>query len=164
VTGSLFHAHTGHHYTDVVLKVRSIARRSATYTQRRFDVCSIVTSGLNRRQRYATSNSLLTEFLAIVGDERTERSFKHSATGLIINAAVEYMGLNGPTRIPSKKRIALSVSDKEQDAFDAADNAEAGTSYKRGSGALYVTERVIVGDIEHTFTLHCSDGSTKRNK
>ncbi len=27
VTGSLFHAHTGHHYTDVVLKVRSIGRR-----------------------------------------------------------------------------------------------------------------------------------------
>lgn len=27
VTGSLFHAHTGHHYTDVVLKVRSIERR-----------------------------------------------------------------------------------------------------------------------------------------
>ena len=27
VTGTLFHAHTGHHYTDVVLKVRSIERR-----------------------------------------------------------------------------------------------------------------------------------------
>jgi Domain of unknown function (DUF4431) len=28
VTGSLFHAHTGHHYTDALLKVRSIKRRS----------------------------------------------------------------------------------------------------------------------------------------
>jgi Domain of unknown function (DUF4431) len=34
VTGSLFHAHTGHHYTDVVLKVRSIERRSAPNTRR----------------------------------------------------------------------------------------------------------------------------------
>lgn len=137
----------------------------AAYARRRFDVCSIVTSELSHRQRYATSNSLLTEFLAIVGDETTNRSFKHSATGLIINTAVEYVDLNtGRTRIPSKIRIALSVSDKEQDAFDAADNAEAGTSYKRDWGVLYVTKRVIVGDIEHTFTLHCYDGVPKRNK
>ena len=160
VTGSLFHAHTGHHYTDVVLKVRSIERRSAAYARRRFDVCSIVTSELNNRQRYATSNSLLTEFLAIVGDEATESSFKHSATGLIINAAVEYIDLNtGRTRIPAKIRIALSVSDKKENAFDATDKAEAGTNYKRYWGPLYVRKRVIVGDIEHTFTLHCSVGN-----
>ena len=165
VTGSLFHAHTGHHYTDAVLNVRSIERRSAAYARRRFDVCSIVTSESNQRQRYATSNSLLTEFLAIVGDEATDRSFKHRATGLIINAAVEYMDLNtGRTHIPSKIRIALSVSDKEEDAFDAKDKAEAGTSYKRDWGALFVKKRVVVGDVEHTFTLHCSHGSTRRNK
>jgi Domain of unknown function (DUF4431) len=164
VTGSLFHAHTGHHFTDVVLKVRSIERRTAAYARRRFDVCSIMTYELNRRQSFATSKSLLNEFLAIVGDEKTERSFKHSATGLIINAAVEYMDLNtGRTRIPSI-RIALSVSDTEQDAFDSADKAEAGTNYKRDWGGLYTTKRVIVGDSEHTFILHCSDGSTRRNK
>lgn len=33
VTGSLFHAHTGHHYTAVVLNVRSIKRRSARYAR-----------------------------------------------------------------------------------------------------------------------------------
>ena len=70
----------------------------------------------------------------------------------------------GPTRIPSMIRIALSVTDKEQDAFDVVDNAEAGTYYRRGWGALYVTKRVVVGDVEHTFTLHCSDGSRNRNK
>ncbi len=37
VTGSLFHAHTGYHYTDVVLNVRSIERRSATHARRRFE-------------------------------------------------------------------------------------------------------------------------------
>ena len=44
VTGSLFHAHTSHHYTDVVLNVRSIERRLAAYAQRQYDVCSIMTS------------------------------------------------------------------------------------------------------------------------
>lgn len=156
VTGSLFHAHTGHHYTDVVLKVRSIERRSVEYARRRFDVCSIMTSEFNRRQRYATSNSILTEFLAIVGDEATEKSFKHSASGLIVNAAVEYLDLNtGHSNI----RIALAASDKEEDAFETIDNAEAGTNYKRDRGALYVRKQVIVGDVEYTFTLHCSVGS-----
>jgi hypothetical protein len=164
VKGSLFHAHTGHHYTEVVLKVQSIERRSAAYARRRFHVCSIFTSGFNHRQRYTTSNSLLAQFLAIVGDERTEKSFKHSATGLIINAAVDYTDLNtGRTRTRSKMRIALSVSEKEQDAFEAAGISEAGTSYARDSRAPQVTKRVIIGDIEHTFTLQCSDGSTRRN-
>ena len=164
VTGSLFHAHTGHHYTDVVLKVRSIERRSVAYAQRRIDICSIVTSELNRRQRYATSNSMLTEFVAIVGDEKTERSFKHPESGLTVNAAVEYVDLDTrQPRIPAKIRIALSVSNEEEDALDAADKAEAGTNYKRDWCALYVRKRVVVGDIEHTFTLNCSDGSIKRN-
>lgn len=163
VTGSLFHAHTGHHYTDVVLKVSSIERRSAAYAQRRFDVCSITTSQFNERLRYGTSNSLLTEFLAIVGDEKTEKSFKHPASGLIVNAAVEYLDLNPPgTRIPPKIRIALSVSNEEQDAFDGTDNAEAGTNYRRDWDSVYVRKRSTVGDIEHTFTLRCAGGSTKK--
>lgn len=163
VTGSLFHAHTGHHYTDVVLKVSSIERRTAAYAQRRFEVCSIMTAEFNQRQRYGTSNSLLTEFLAIVGDEKTEKSVKHPASGLIVNAAVEYLDLNpAGARIPPKIRIALSVSNEEQDALDAADKAEAGTNYRRDRGSLYVRKRVTVGDIEHTFTLHCAGGSTKK--
>lgn len=115
VTGSLFHAHTGHHYTDVVLSVSSIERRSAAYAQRRLDVCSITTAEFNQRQRYATSDSLLTEFLAIVGDEKTEKAVKHPASGLIVNAVVEYLYLNtAGTRIPPRIRIALSVSNEEQ--------------------------------------------------
>ena len=165
VTGSLFHAHTGHHYTDVVLKVNSIERRTTAYAQRRFDVCSIVTSELNHRQRYATSNSIFNEFLAIVGEEKTERSFKHPESGLIVNAAVKYVDLDTrQPRIPAKIRIALSVSKQEEDAFEAEDIAEAGTNYKPGWGALYVKKRAVAGDIEHTFTLHCSDGSTRRNR
>lgn len=156
VTGSLFHAHTGHHYTDVVLNVRSIERRSVEYERRRFNVCSIMTSEFNRRQRYATSNSMLTQFLAIVGDEATKKSFKHSASGLMINAAVEYLDLN--TR-HSNIRIALAASAKEEDAFEAIDNAEAGTNYKRDWGPLYVRKQVVVGDVEYTFTLYCSVGS-----
>jgi hypothetical protein len=85
VTGSLFHAHTGHHYTDVLLNVRSIEPRSAAYARQRYDVCSILTSEFNRRQNFATSRSLLTEFRATVGDETTDKSFKHPAWGLIVN-------------------------------------------------------------------------------
>jgi hypothetical protein len=162
VTGSLFHAHTGHHYTDVVLKVRSIERQSAESARRRFDVCSIMTSEVNHRQRYATSNSLLTQFLGIVGNETTRKSFKDSATGLIINAAVEYQDVkNGRTFIRSTIRIALSVTDEEQDAFDAVDSAQAGTSYRRDRGELYVTKQVVVGDSVHTFTLRCSQGPVR---
>lgn len=161
VTGSLFHAHTGHHYTDVILKVRSIERQSAAFARRRFDVCSIVTSELDRRERYATSNSLLTQLLAIVGDETTTKSFKDSATGLIVNAAVKFQDVkNGPTLIRSTIRIALSVTHEEQDAFEAVDSAAAGTSYRRHRGELYVTKQVVVGDSVHTFTLSCSNGLT----
>ena len=164
VTGSLFHAHTGHHYTDVVLIVQSIERKPANYDHRQFDVCRINTSEWYRRERYGSSNSLLAEFRAPVGEEATKKSFKHPKSGLIVNAAVEYLYKFPLKSRPLKIRIALSISKTEEDAFDVLDNAVAGTEYRPAWGSLYVEKQVVVGDIEHTLRLYCFDRHAKWNK
>lgn len=164
VTGSLFHAHTGHHYTDVVLKVQSIERKPANYDHRQFDVCRINTSERYRRERYGSSNSLLAEFSAPVGEEATKKSFKHPKSGLMVNAAVEYLYKFPVKSRPLEIRIALSISKTEEDAFYVLDNAVAGTEYRPAWGRLYVEKQVVVGDIEHTLTLYCFDRHAKWNK
>jgi len=164
VTGSLFHAHTGHHFTDVVLKVNSIERKPAGYDQRQFNFCRINTSEWYRRERYGSSNSLLAEFAAPVGEDATKKSFKHPKSGLIINAAVEYIYKFPQKRRPLEIRIALSISKTEEDAFDVLDNAVAGTEYRSAWGSLYVKKQVVVGDVEHTVSLFCFDRHAKWNK
>lgn len=164
VSGTLFHAHTGHHYTDVVLSVRSIELRPIGYGRQRFDVCQIVTSSANPQKRQFSSNEMLTEFRAIVGEETTDKSFKHAQTGLIISAGVQYRP-PGAASAPDQMRIGISISNKEEDVFDITDSAVAGTKYGRGWAGLYVTKRVTVGDTEHTFTLSCAPPEqTKRSK
>ena len=164
VTGRLFHAHTGHHYTDVVLNVRSIELRPISYGRQRFDVCHIVTSSANLQKHQFSSDELLTEFRAIVGEETTDKSFKHAPTGLIISAGVQYRPA-GAASAPDQVRIGISISNKEEDVFDVRDSAIAGTKYGRGWAGLFVTKRVTVGDTEHTFTLSCAPpGQTKRSK
>lgn len=165
VKGTLFHAFSGHHYTEVVMNVVSIESKPAGYDQRRFDVCTITTSEWNLRERRGTSNELLSEFRAMAGDEATRKSIKHLQTGLIINAGVEFDGtLGDPVAKPSHVRIAISISDTEKDPFDVLDNAVAGADYRRDWGYLWVERRVVVGDVEHRFSLHCSDGATKRKR
>lgn len=163
VTGTLFRAHTGHHYTEVVLNVQSIESKPAGY---QFVVCQILTSEWYLKQRYGTSNFNHAEFRALVGEDEIQRSFKHAKSGLIINAGVQFeydiFAKRKKSPRPDEIRIALSASNKEEDALHASsDNAVAGTVYSRNWGNLYVTKRVVVGDIEHTFTLHCYDPNVK---
>ena len=164
VTGTLFRAHTGHHYTDVVLNVQSIERKPAGYDQRQFVVCRINTSEWYRRERYGSSNSILAEFRAPVGEEATKKSFKHPKSGLIVNAAVEYLYKFPLKSRPFEIRIALSISKTEEDAFYVLDNAVAGTEYRPAWGSLYVKKQVVVGDVEHTLSLFCFDRHAKWNK
>jgi uncharacterized protein DUF4431 len=154
VSGALFHAHTGHHYTEVVLSVRSIELKPVGYGQQPFDVCRIVTSHANSQKRQFSSNDLLTEFRVLVGEDTTTKSFKQSRTGLIISAAVQYL-TPYPAKAPNMVRIGIAISNKEEDVFEITDSAIAGTKYARGYAGLYVTKRVTVGDTEHTFTLSC---------
>lgn len=162
VTGTLFHAHTGHHYTDVVLKVRSIERKPAGYDQRQFVVCRINTSEWYLTPGYGSSIFNHAEFRSAVGEDEVLRSFKHAKSGLIINAGVQFIYVtHTKSRRPHEIRIALSVSSKEEDALHALDNAVAGTEYGRNWGSLYVTKQVVVGDIEHTLTLYCFDRHAK---
>lgn len=165
VTGSLFHAHTGHHYTDVVLKVQSIERKPVGYDQRQLVVCRINTSEWYLKPRYGSSMSLHSEFLFPVGEDEVLRSFKHAKSGLIINAGVQfkYVTHTKPAR-PHEIRIAISVSNKEEDALHTSDNAVAGTLFGRNWGSLYVTKQIVVGEIEHTLTLYCFDRHAKWNK
>ncbi|HZI59176.1 MAG TPA: DUF4431 domain-containing protein [Pyrinomonadaceae bacterium] len=162
VTGTLFRAHTGHHYTDVVLNVQSIESKPAGYDQREFVVCRVNTSEWNVKAGYGTSLFERAEFRSPVNEDETLKSFKHAKSGLIINAGVQYLyrTQTKPPR-PDEIRIALSVSNKEEDALHTSDNAVAGTEYGRNWGSLYVTKRVVVGDIEHTLTLFCFDRHAK---
>jgi hypothetical protein len=158
VKGTLFHQHTGHHYTKVVMKVRSIERKPAGYVQQPVGVCGILTAHFNPRERYATSNSLLVEFVAPVGEEETEKSFKLPGTGLMINVTVKYdSSLSSENFKPELIGIAIAVSDKEGNARYASDNVLAGTNYSR-NWQLFVTKRVVVDETQHTLTFTCRDG------
>jgi hypothetical protein len=162
VTGTLFHAHTAHHYTEVVMNVQSIERKPVGYDQRQFAVCGIMTAYSIPHKRVFMSNDLEIQFRALVGDEPTERSIKLKNTPLTINAAIEYEYVHGSQKgTPVEVRIAMSVSEKEENARYANDHVTAGTIYKR-DWRLYLTKDVFVGDTEHTLTLSCSDGNTKR--
>ena len=165
VTGTLFYAHTGHHYTDVVMNVQSIEGKPVGYDQREFDVCHINMSQWYRNARYGSSNSMLAEFRAPIGEDEVLKSFKHRQSGLIVNAGVQYLYDLGTSKSrPLQIRIALSISKTEEDALHVLDNAVAGTNYKLGWGGLYVTKQVAVGDVEHTLSLYCFDRRVKRNR
>jgi hypothetical protein len=161
VKGTLFHAHTGHHYTDVVMNVESIERKPAGYDQREFAVCVIMTAYFTPGQG-ATSNSLETKFHAFPG-EPTEKSIKLKNTGLIINAAIDYEEAFGSQKVRfDELRIALSVSKEEENALNAQDHVTAETIYRR-DWQLSLTKDVVVGKTLYTVTLSCSD-ATKRGK
>jgi hypothetical protein len=161
VKGTLFHAHTGHHYTDVVMKVESIERKPVGYDQREFAVCGIMTAHFTPGKG-ATSNSLETEFRAFFPGDPTEKSIKLKDTGLNINAGIQYETAHGAHDVPDELRIALSISKKEENALNADDHVRAGTIYRR-DWQLYVTKEVVVGETLFTVTLSCSD-RTKRRK
>ena len=151
VTGTLFKAQTGHHYTEVVLTVGSIKPRPAV--QQLFDVCWLITAYSN--PRINTSNSMLTQFRAVVGEEPTQKTFKYRDTGLVINMAVKYDGPDSE-KPPTRIRLALVISNKEEeDVFEFTDRAEAGTIWRGGWGQLFVEKRVRVGDTEHIFSFSC---------
>ena len=165
VTGTLFHAHTGHHYTEVVMNVQSIEGKPVGYDQQQFDVCHINMSEWYRSARYGSSNSMLAEFRAPIGEDEVLKSFKHRQSGLIVNAGVQYLyDVTTSKSRPREIRIALSISKTEEDALHVLDNAVAGTNYKPGWGGLYVTKQVVVGDTEHTLSLYCFDRRVKWNK
>jgi hypothetical protein len=152
VTGTLFKAHTGHHYTEVVLTIGSIRVKPAI--QQPFDVCRVMTSYVNLQTHFRTSNSMLTEFRAVVGKEPTEKSFKHSESGLVISMAVKYEGPDAE-KSPTYLTIGLAMSNKEEDVFEFTDNAEAATTRGQGWRFLSVEKHVVVGDKEHRFDLSC---------
>ena len=150
VTGTLFKAHTGHHYTEVVLTVGSIQLRPAV--QQPFDVCSVITSYSNPRVN--TSNSMLTQFRALVGEETTEKSFTYREAGLVISMAVRYERSDFQKEL-TYLTIGLAVSNKAVDVFEFTDSAQASTTRGEGWRFLSVEKSFIVGDTEHRFSLSC---------
>jgi hypothetical protein len=133
------------------------------YGQRQINVCSITTSVWNQRERIGTSNENLAMFKTSTNDDATSRSFQHPKLPLKINAGVEY--LESPANRSDKPEriiIAISISDTEQNAFDAVDNAVAGTIYRHNWAGLYVEKRVVIGELEHSFTLSCSPARTRK--
>lgn len=164
VTGSLFHAHTGHHYTNVVLNVQSIERKPAGYDQRLFAVCGIYTSYYDLRKNFKTSQFLEAEFRALFAGEETKKSVKLSGTGRIINAALDYTDFSGWREgNPVTLMIAISLSDKEEYAIEADGGVTAVTNYKR-DWHLSVKDRVVVGEIEYSLTLSCYDGNKQKKR
>lgn len=150
VTGTLFKAHTGHHYTQVVLTVGSIQLKPAV--QQPFDVCSVMTSYSNPKIR--TSNYMLTQFRAVVGEEPTEKTAKYLESGLVVSMAVTYERSDSQKDL-TYMMIGLAVSNKAEDVFEFTDRAVAATA--RGPGWRFLTAEkyVIVGDTEYRFSLSC---------
>ena len=162
VTGLLFQAHTGHHYTEVVMNVQSIERKPPGYDQREFVVCDILTSHFNPSKRIATSNHLERQFRAFFAGERTEKSIKLEGTDRAINAAFSYEDLNGSQEgKPHRLMIAIVLSDEEENALDALGGSEAMTRYRR-DWRLSVSHEVLVGETWHRLTLSCGDGNSQK--
>lgn len=162
VTGLLFQAHTGHHYTEAVMNVQSIERKPPDYDQRQFAVCNILTSHFNPSKRIATSKHLERQFRAFFAGERTEKSIKLEGTDRTINAAFSYDDLNGSQEgKPHRLRIAIVLSDEEENALDALGGSEAMTIYRR-DWRLSVSHEVLVGETWHRLTLSCGDGNSQK--
>jgi len=162
VTGTLFHAHTGHHYTDVVMTVRSIERKPVG--QRQFAVCGVYSSYYNPREGAPTSQFLEAQFLAFFAGEPTQKSIKLSDTGLIIKAALDYAGSKGSREgKPVALAIAIVLSDKEKNALDSEGKVEAITKYS-SDWRLSVRHQQLVGEARYTLTLSCSDGNTQKKR
>ena len=110
------------------MNVQSIERKPAGFDQREFGVCGILTAHFTPGKG-ATSNSLETEFRAFVAGEQTEKSIKLKNTPLTINAAIDYEDIPGFQKgRPVEIRIAISVSEKEENALNARDHVAAGTT------------------------------------
>ncbi len=134
-----------------------------TYGQRQTDVCRLTVSVWNQRERKGTSKELLQEFKISVRDEAIKRSFRYPELPLMINVGVEYLGLvTNRTGKPDRIRIAISISDEEEDAFDVIDNAVAGTSHKQHWGGLYVEKQHVIDQSEHRFTFYCGDATKEK--
>ena len=161
VTGTLFHAHTGHHYTDVVMTVRSIERKPVGYDQQKFAVCGIYTSHYTPRGS-PTSNYLEAQFRVMFTGEPTKKAIKLSGTGRTINAALDYSDSKGARNgKPVGLAIAIVLSDKEENALEAKGRVEATTKYSR-DWRLSLTYRQGVGETEYTLTFSCSDGNKQK--
>jgi len=93
---------------------------------------------------------------------QTIRSFKHSATGLVITAGIDYsFDYSSNPQKPHEIRLAIAVSDKEQeDIFESVKSAEASTLYVK-KWNLTVTQNVNFKDVIYMYTLRCWDTPKK---
>lgn len=129
------------------------------------DVCVVRSSWRSSKQKESGSIFVLGEFRPTAFDELTTKSFSYAETNLIVSASVEYGGRYSSEQKgkPDSIMLAISVSDKAQDAFDSTDNAVAGTKYGKKWGGLYVEKQVTDGEMTYTFVVHCfNDGKRKK--
>jgi hypothetical protein len=92
----------------------------------------------------------------------TIRSFKDSATGFVVTAAIDYeFEYSSKPQKPYEIRLTITVADKERtDIFESVDSAEASTRYTK-KWNLSVTKNVRFEDLVYMFTLRCWDGAAK---
>ena len=134
-----------------------------TLAQSNRDVCRVSTHWWSRAEGIGSGNHLLGQFHPTKFDEQTIKSFRHPDSGLIVNVGVEYGDFGAASEgKPIEIRIALAVSNKEENAFDVTENAVAGTTYGQRWGSLYVEKQVVVGQLIHTFGITCSNGNKKK--
>jgi hypothetical protein len=142
----------------IVLLLPSVAN-----AQNRFDICRVSTSWWSAAMGGGSGNLILGEFQATVGDVPTIKSFRQKGSGLVVNVGIKYEYYASYGSKPYAIKLALAVSQKEEDVFEFLDNAVAGTNYGKNWGSLYVEKKVVVGKLEHTFTIVCEDRNMKRN-
>jgi hypothetical protein len=140
------------------------------YAKHNADVCRVTASTWSVIDKIGTGISELGTFPVKVSDDRTTKSFTYQAyeAGLVVTVGIEYgdtqaVGKGKPTNI----LLVMVVSDKEQDPFDFLafpNNVEVGTTYGHRWGSIYVKKQVALGQLVHTFTLTCNDGSKSKKR
>lgn len=137
------------------------------YAQNGKDVGSVTSSTMSRSENRGTGLYVHGSFQVLDKDKTTTKAFRFNLyePNLIVNVGVEYGDFaTASKRKPTEIKLAIAVSDKEQDAFASIDNAVAGANYSRKWGRLYVQKEVTAGDLVYTFTFTCNDGTKTKRK
>lgn len=133
--------------------------------QSRLNVCTLLTSWWDNNTAFGTSNDLLGQFKSRAAREPLIKSVKDEDSGLIVTVGVRYDYEDSEKRLPRYITLAVTVTEKhEANVFEMDENAEAGASYGREWGSLFLTKRVTVGSKVHRFVFSCSDGTRLKKR
>ncbi len=136
-----------------------------TPAQNNLDVCRVTTSTWGTKEpRTGTGIHEIGKF-PVNDFDGTAKSFSYSSgrKDFTIKAAIKYGDFRAvERRKPTEIMLSLLVSETSAETHETYIEAvEAGTTYGRKWGTVFVRNEISKGDVAYKFTLTCSDGISK---